>query len=38
MNKSSIVFGNYDKSILQKDKQSSKIEETELSEESPSES
>ena len=38
MNKSSIVFGNYDKSILQKDKQSSKIEETELSEDSPTES
>ena len=38
MNKSSIVFGGYEKSMVQKDKQSSKIEETELSEESPSES
>jgi len=39
MNKSSIVFGNYDKSILPRDHDpSSKIEETELSEESPSES
>ena len=36
MNKSSIVFGGYDKKDFQKDKQSSKIEETFDDEETPS--